>query len=79
MPENKHISKWVAFATVAVPSYSGLIPLGYKLGPYWLNHWIAWSSFGFIIIYVPILVFLLTYSTLSAPLFQRVFFQKFAG
>ena len=64
MPEKKHISKWAAFAAVAVGvilavlSYSGLIPLAYKLGPYWLNHWIAWSSFGFIIVYAPIFAFL---------------------
>ena len=59
-----YISKWVEFAAVAVGlflavmSYSGLIPLGYKLGPYWLNHWIGWLSFGFIIIYVPVFIIL---------------------
>jgi hypothetical protein len=64
VPEKRHISKWVAFAAVAVGlvlavlSYSGLMPLGYKLGPYWLNHWIGWLSFGFIIIYVPIFIVL---------------------
>ena len=64
VPEKRHVSKWVAFAAVAVGlflavlSYLGLIPLGYKLGPYWLNHWIGWLSFGFIIIYVPIFIIL---------------------
>jgi hypothetical protein len=64
VPERRHISKWVAFAAVAVGivlavlSYSGLIPLGYKFGPYWLNHWIGWLSFGFIIIYVPVFIIL---------------------
>ena len=64
VPERRHISKWVAFAAVAVGlvlavlSYIGLIPLGYKFGPYWLNHWIGWLSFGFIIIYVPIFIVL---------------------
>jgi len=64
VPKRRRISKWVAFVAVAVGlvlaviSYSGLIPLGYKLGPYWLNHWIGWLSFAFIIIYVPIFVIL---------------------
>ena len=64
VPEKRRISKWVEFAAVAVGlvlvvlSYSGLIPLGYKLGPYWLNHWIGWLAFGFIIIYVPIFIVL---------------------
>ena len=43
---------------LAVFSYLNLIPLGYKLGPYWLNHWIGWLSFGFIIIYAPIFIVL---------------------
>jgi hypothetical protein len=47
----------VGFA-LAVLSYLGLIPLGYKLGPYWLNHWLGWLALGFIIIYVPIFVIL---------------------
>ena len=60
----KNLSMWLSFAgliaglVLAVLSYSGLIPLGYKLGPYWLNHWIGWLSFGFIIIYVPIFIIL---------------------
>jgi len=58
------LSVWLSFTAVAVGlvlvvlSYSGLIPLGYKFGPYWLNHWIGWLSFGFIIIYVPIFIVL---------------------
>jgi hypothetical protein len=43
---------------LAVLSYLDLIPLGYKLGPYWLNHWLGWLSFAFIIIYVPIFAIL---------------------
>ena len=60
----KNLSMWLSFAgliaglVLAVLSYSGLIPLGYKLGPYWLNHWIGWLSFGFVIIYVPIFIIL---------------------
>jgi len=60
----KRISIWLSFAAVAVGlvlailSYLRLIPLGYKLGPYWLNHWMGWLSFGFIIIYVPIFIIL---------------------
>ena len=60
----KNLSMWLSFAgliaglVLAVLSYSGLIPLGYKLGPYWLNHWIGWLSFGFITIYVPIFIIL---------------------
>lgn len=61
---NNYLSIWLSFAAVAVGlalaflSYLGLIPLGYKLGPYWLNHWIGWLSMGLIIIYVPIFVIL---------------------
>ena len=60
----KNLSIWLSFVgliaglVLAVLSYSGLIPLGYKLGPYWLNHWIGWLSFGFVIIYVPIFIIL---------------------
>jgi len=43
---------------LAVLSYLGLIPLGYKIGPYWLNHWLAWLSFAFIIVYVPLFIIL---------------------
>jgi hypothetical protein len=43
---------------LAVLSYLGLIPLGYRLGPYWLNHWLGWFAMGLIIIYVPIFVIL---------------------
>lgn len=55
---------WLSFAAVAVGlllavlSYLGVIPLSYKLGPYWLNHWLGWLSMGLIIIYVPIFVIL---------------------
>jgi len=65
----RHTSKWLEFAAVlvglalAVLSYSDIIPLSYKLGPYWLNHWIGWLSFGFIIIYVPIFIILKKRST----------------
>ena len=61
---SRHVSAWLGFAGVAVGialavlSYLDLMPLGYKLGPYWLNHWLGWLSFGFIIIYVPIFVIL---------------------
>jgi len=64
LPRNRYISIWLSFAAVAVGlalavlSYLDLIPLGYKLGPYWLNHWIGWLSMGLIIIYVPIFVIL---------------------
>jgi hypothetical protein len=64
LPRNRRLSIWLSFAVVAVGlvlailSYLGLIPLGYKLGPYWLNHWLGWISMGFIIIYVPIFVIL---------------------
>ena len=64
LPRNRNLSIWMSFAAVAVGlvlavlSYLGLIPLGYKLGPYWLNHWLGWLSMGLIIIYVPIFVIL---------------------
>jgi len=64
LPRNRYLSIWLSFAAVAfglvlaVLSYLGLIPLGYKLGPYWLNHWLGWLSMGLIIIYVPIFVIL---------------------
>jgi len=64
LPRNRYLSIWLSFAAVAtglvlaVLSYLRLIPLGYKLGPYWLNHWLGWLSMGFIIIYVPIFVIL---------------------
>jgi len=64
LSRNRHLTIWLSFAAVAVGlvfavlSYLGLIPLGYKLGPYWLNHWLGWFSMGFIIIYVPIFVIL---------------------
>jgi hypothetical protein len=44
--------------SLPILSHLDLIPLGYKLGPYWLNHWISWLLFGFIIIYIPIVVIL---------------------
>jgi hypothetical protein len=64
LPRNRYLSIWLSFAAVAVGlvlavlSYLGLIPLGYKLGPYWLNHWLGWLSMGFITIYVPIFIVL---------------------
>jgi hypothetical protein len=64
LPRNRNLSIWLSFTAVAVGlvlavlSYLGLIPLGYKLGPYWLNHWLGWLSMGFIVIYVPIFVIL---------------------
>ena len=57
-------SIWLSFTgllvglALAILSYLGSIPLGYKFGPYWLNHWIGWLAFGFIIIYVPIFIVL---------------------
>ena len=63
-PRNRNLSIWLSFAAVAVGlvfavlSYLGLIPLGYKLGPYWLNHWLGWVAMGFIVIYVPIFAIL---------------------
>jgi hypothetical protein len=62
--KRRYISICVEFTAVVVGlvlaglSYSGTIPLKYKLGPYYLNHWIGWLSFGFIIIYVPIFIIL---------------------
>jgi hypothetical protein len=64
LSRNRYLSIWLSFAAVAVGlllavlSYLGLIPLGYKLGPYWLNHWLGWLAMAFIIIYVPIFVIL---------------------
>jgi hypothetical protein len=64
LTRNRYLSIWLSFAAVAVGlalavlSYIGLIPLGYKLGPHWLNHWLGWLSMGFIVIYVPIFVIL---------------------
>ena len=61
---NRYLSISLGFAGVAVGlvlavlSYLGLIPLGYKLGPYWLNHWLSWFSMGVIAIYVPVFVVL---------------------
>jgi uncharacterized membrane protein (DUF2068 family) len=58
-PKTRYLSIWLSFAAaatglvLAVLSYLGLIPLGYKLGPYWLNHWAGWLSVVFITIYVP--------------------------
>lgn len=59
-----YLSIWLSFTAVAIGlvlavlSYLGLVPLGYKLGPYWLNHWLGWLSMGLIVIYVPIFVIL---------------------
>jgi len=64
LARKRHLHVWLSFTAVAVGlvfavlSYLGLIPLGYKLGPYWLNHWIGWLSFGFVTVYVPIFVIL---------------------
>ena len=61
---NRYLSISLGFTAVAVGlalavlSYLGLVPLSYKLGPYWLNHWLGWFSLGFIIIYVPVFVIL---------------------
>ena len=43
---------------LAVLSYLGLIPLGYEIGPFWLNHWLGWLAVAFIIIYVPLFIIL---------------------
>jgi hypothetical protein len=64
LSRNRYLSIGLSFAAVAVGlllavlSYLGLIPLGYKLGPYWLNHWLGWLAMASIIIYVPIFVIL---------------------
>ena len=64
LPRNRNLSICLSFAAVAIGlvlavlSYLGLIPLSYKLGPYWLNHWLGWLSLGFITIYVPIFIIL---------------------
>jgi hypothetical protein len=63
-PRSKYLSISLAFTAVsigvvlAVLSYLGLMPLGYKLGPYWLNHWLGWFALALIIIYVPVFVIL---------------------
>jgi hypothetical protein len=62
--EKRYLSIWLSFGAVviglvlAVLSYLRLLPLGYKLGPYWLNHWAGWLSMGFIIIYAPLFIIL---------------------
>jgi hypothetical protein len=64
LPRHRYLSIWLSFAAVAaglmfaVLSYLGLIPLTYKLGPYYLNHWLGWLPMGFIAIYIPIFVIL---------------------
>ena len=64
LSNNRYLHMGLSFAAVvaglvlAVLSYLGLIPLGYKLGPYWLNHWLGWLSFGFITVYVPVFIVL---------------------
>ena len=64
LPRKRHLSIWLSFTAVAVGlvlavlSYLGLVPLGYKLGPYWLNHWLGWLSMSYIVIYVPIFIIL---------------------
>jgi hypothetical protein len=64
LSRNRYLAIGLSFAAVAVGlvlavlSYLGLIPLSYKLGPYWLNHWLGWLSMGLIIIYVPIFIIL---------------------
>jgi hypothetical protein len=64
LSRKRYLAIWLSFSALAIGlvlailSYLGLIPLGYKLGPYWLNHWLGWLSMGFIIIYVPIFVIL---------------------
>jgi hypothetical protein len=58
------LSMWLSFSAVAVglgfaiAIYLQVIPLGYELGPYRLNHWAAWLSLGFIINYVPLFIIL---------------------
>lgn len=62
--EKRCLSIWLSSGAVviglalAVLSYLRLLPLGYKLGPYWLNHWAGWLSMGFIIIYAPLFIIL---------------------
>jgi len=62
--KNKNLSIWLSFIglaaglVIAVLSYLNLLPLGYKLGPYWLNHWAGWLAIAFIVIYVPIFIIL---------------------
>ena len=64
LARKRYLSIWLSFAAVAVGlmfavlSYLGLIPLSYKLGPYWLNHWLGWLAMGLIAIYVPVFVIL---------------------
>ena len=64
LPQNRNLYMWLSFTAVAVGlvlavlSYLGLLPLGYRLGPYWLNHWAGWVSMGFVIIYVPLFIVL---------------------
>ena len=64
LSKRRSLSIWLSFAAVAVGlmfavlSYLGLIPLSYKLGPYWLNHWLGWLAMGLIAIYVPVFVIL---------------------
>jgi hypothetical protein len=63
-PRDRGVAISLSFAAVAVGlmlavlSYMGMIPLGYKLGPYWLPHWLGWLPMGFVIIYVPVFVIL---------------------
>jgi hypothetical protein len=63
-PRKRYLSISLGFAAVAVGlalavlSYLDLIPLSYKLGPYWLSHWSGWLAMGFIVVYVPIFVIL---------------------
>jgi hypothetical protein len=60
----RHLHIGLSFAAVAIGlalavlSYYRLIPLGHKLGPYWLNHWAGWLSMGFVVIYVPLFIIL---------------------
>jgi hypothetical protein len=71
----KKLSLWISFAAVAAGlllarlSYLGLIPLGSKLGPYPLNHWIGWLSLGFIAVFIPIFIIL---KKRSPRIFQRL-------
>jgi hypothetical protein len=62
--KTRYVSILLSFAAVAagvvlaVLSYLNFIPLGYKLGPFYLNHWAGWLSIGFITIYVPLFIIL---------------------